>query len=321
MRNDVLPGLADIRAAAHRVGGAARLTPVLRSPALDRAAGARLAFKCEALQRTGSFKVRGACNAVLSLDHETAARGVATHSSGNHGAALAFAARERGIPCTVVMPEDSLRSKVDNVRRHGAEVVFCQPGQRHREETLAGIVVRSGAEVIPPYDDGRIIAGQGTCALELLAQVPGLDDIVVPVGGAGLISGTAICAKSLYPGIRVWGAEPAGVDDAARSLAGGRRVTDLRGETLCDGLRAVISELTFRGLQRHVDGIVAVDDADTVSAMRRLWSELKVLVEPSSAVALAALLNERERFTGRRVGVILTGGNVDIDRLPWTGKE
>lgn len=317
MDKRALPSLEDIRAAAHRIDRVARLTPVLRSEAIDERTGTAVLFKCEPLQRTGAFKVRGASNAVLSLDERQAKRGVATHSSGNHGAALAFAARERGIPCTVVMPEDSVQFKIDNVRRYGAEVVFCKPDQDNRERTLDEVVEETGAEMIPPYDDGRIIAGQGTCGLEFIAQAPALDDIVVPVGGGGLITGTAIAARALRPSIRVWGAEPAGTDDAARSLREGRRVTEQSGKTICDGLRAIISELTFQGIRDHVEAIITLDDDDTVEAMRLVWRELKLLIEPSSAVAVAALLKDKERFAGRRVGVILSGGNVDIDRLPW----
>lgn len=312
-----LPSPADIREAAGRIAGVARCTPVWTSPALDEAAGARLFFKCEPMQLTGAFKVRGALNAVLSLSDAQATRGVATHSSGNHGAALAFAARERGICCTVVMPENSVKSKVDNVRRYGAEIVFCEPNQASREETVARVVEESGAEVIPPYDDGRIIAGQGTCVLEMLDQEPELDMLVAPVGGGGLITGSAIAARSVRPDIDVRGAEPAGSDDAARSLSAGRRITDIRPDTICDGLRAIISELTFRGIRDNVDGIITVGDDATIDAMRLAWRELKLTIEPSSAVALAAILAQAGLFRGRGVGVILSGGNVDLDRLPW----
>jgi len=312
-----LPAPADIREAAERIAGVARRTPVWSSPALDEAAGAELHFKCEPMQLTGAFKVRGALNAVLSMSDAQAKKGVATHSSGNHGAALAFAARERGIPCTVVMPDNSVKSKVANVRRYGAEVVFCEPSQASREDTVADVVERTGAEVIPPYDDARIIAGQGTCALELLEQVPELDVLVVPVGGGGLITGTAIAARSLAPGIGIRGAEPAGSDDAARSLSAGRRITDITPDTVCDGLRAIISELTFRGIRDNVDGIITVEDDATIDAMRLAWLELKLTIEPSSAVVLAAVLAEPDAFRDRSVGVILSGGNVDLDHLPW----
>lgn len=312
-----LPSLSDIRMASRRIGPFITRTPLLRSDALDEACGAHVLFKCEQLQPMGAFKLRGASNAVWSLDDEGARRGVATHSSGNHGAALACAAQVRGIPCTVVMPENAVEAKVNNVRRYGAEVVFCQPNQADREAVLSAIVADTGAHLIPPYDDERIIAGQGTCALEFLGQAPTLEVLITPVGGGGLISGCAIASKSLRPDMEVWGAEPAGSADAARSLKAGTLITDIEPDTICDGLRAIISPRTFRGLREHVEGLITVDDKDTIAAMRLIWRELKQVVEPSSAIALAALLNKRERFAGMTVGIVLTGGNVDLDQIPW----
>lgn len=304
-----MPDAGAIRAAATRIAPFIARTPVRRSQALDARAGARLVFKCEHRQATGAFKLRGAVNAVWSLTDEQARRGVATHSSGNHGAALAHAARTRGMACTVVMPEDAVPAKVANVRRHGATVAFCEPSQKGRERRLAALVADTGATVIPPYDDERVIAGQGTCALALFDQAPELDALVVPVGGGGLISGCGIVAAAREPPVAVWGAEPDGAADARLSLAAGRRVTDITPETVCDGLRAIISERTFRGLRETARGVMAVDDADTLAAVGLIRRELGQTVEPSSAIALAAILGHRERFAGRRVGVILPGGN------------
>ena len=313
----VLPTLAQIQDAAARIAPHARVTPVLRSDALDALAGAQLYFKCENLQRGGAFKFRGACNAVWALDETAAARGVVTHSSGNHGNALALAAATRGIRAHVVVPEGAVRAKLAAIERAGAVLHRCAPTQAAREATTAQLVQETGAVLVHPYADTQVMAGQGTIALELLAQAPELEALVTPVGGGGLASGVATAAHALRPELRLHAAEPAGADDAARSLARGERVTDVVPDTLCDGLRALVGEANLEALRAHRVDIITVTDEETIAAMRLLWQELKLVVEVSSATAFAAILKARERFAGRRVGVVLTGGNVDLDALPW----
>ncbi len=314
---DDLPTLADIRAAAARIRGHAHRTPVLTCASLDRRAGAELLFKCENLQKVGAFKFRGATNAVFSLDDDEAARGVLTHSSGNHAAALALAARLRGIPAYVVMPTDAPRVKREAVLGYGARIVPCEPTLEARESTAAAVRESTGAVFVHPYDDPLVIAGQGTAALELIEDAGPFDAIVAPVGGGGLLSGTAIAVTSLSPGTRVFGAEPALADDAARSLREGRPLPPLPPRTIADGLRTALSERTFRAISTHVEDIVTVTEDEIVRAMRDVWERAKILIEPSSAVPVAALLERRLDLAGKRVGVILSGGNVDLDRLPW----
>ncbi|MBL6751527.1 MAG: pyridoxal-phosphate dependent enzyme [Nevskia sp.] len=312
-----LPSLADVHAAAGRIAGRVLATPVLRSEELDEAAGCRLHFKCENLQIGGAFKLRGAMNAVWSLDAQQAAHGVATHSSGNHGAALARAARSRGIACHVVVPAGAVAAKLRNIQAQGAILHRCAATLEAREAMVRQVLQDTGAVAVPPYDDARVIAGQGTAALELFAQQPGLDAVLVPVGGGGLIAGTALVAKGRPRPICVIGAEPQGADDTRRSLERGERVTAMVPETIADGLRAVVGVRNFALIRRLVDAVWTADDGATVAAMRRCWECLRVLVEPSSAVPLAALLARRGALAGRNVGVILSGGNVDLDRLPW----
>jgi threonine dehydratase len=307
-----LPDLDDVRAAAARIRGRVHRTPVLRSRSVDAHAEAEVHLKAEHLQRIGAFKARGAANAVACLSEERVAAGVAAHSSGNHAAALALAARERGVPCWIVMPANAPRAKVAATRDLGAEVVVCEPTLEARERTLAEVVERTGATEVHPYDDPRVIAGAGTAALELLEDTPGLDAVVVPVGGGGLLSGTAVTVSSLAPGTEVWAAEPAGADDAARSVAEGRLVPQTAPDTIADGLLTSLAPRTFRALSELAAGVVTVSEDDIVDAMRLLWERTKQVVEPSGAVALAALGGGR--FAGRRVGVVLTGGNVDLDR-------
>ncbi|MBS0193810.1 MAG: pyridoxal-phosphate dependent enzyme [Proteobacteria bacterium] len=311
------PTLADVFDAAARIAPFAQVTPVLRSASLDALAGCELHFKCENFQRVGAFKFRGACNAVYALPDDSAARGVATHSSGNHGAALALAAKLRGIPAHVVVPANANRVKREAIARHGARIIDCAPTLAARETAVAQVLAETGAQLVHPYADPRVIAGQGTVALELLRQVDGLDALIAPVGGGGLLSGCAIAVRGLSSGTRLWGAEPAGAADAQASLASGRLIEEVVPDTLCDGLRAHLAPITFDFLRGHLEGIALASDEETVAAMRLLWERLKILVEPSSAVALAALLHERGRFAGQRVGVVLTGGNVDLDGLPW----
>lgn len=310
------PFFADVLAAAARIAPHAHVTPVLRSRSLDALAGCELHFKCESLQRIGAFKFRGAANAVFGLDDATAARGVVTQSSGNHGAAIALACRLRGIPAHVVAPDNTPRIKLAAIRDFGANLVSCAPTIAARDAICAQVLAETGGELVHPYNDARVIAGQGTATLELLHEVRRLDAVIAPVSGGGLLSGTAIAAHGIDPAIEVWGAEPAQAADAHASLERGERVTDMTPDTVCDGLRAQLGTLTFPILREHCAGIGLASEAEIVRAMRLIWERLKLVVEPSAAVPLAVVLRERERFAGRRVGVILSGGNVDLDALP-----
>ena len=308
----------DVLAAAARIAPHAHPTPVLRSSAIDALAGCRVSFKAEHLQRTGAFKFRGACNAVWALTDEQARRGVATHSSGNHGAALALAAASRRIACHVVVPHGAVASKLAAIAAYGAVLHRCEPGIAAREAACAGIVQATGAQLVHPYADAAVIAGQGTAALELLASAGGpLDVVVVPVGGGGLAAGTALALAGAAPGCRLVLAEPSGAAETRDSLARGERVTDFVPDTLCDGLRGTLGQPGFEILRAHGAEVLVVDDADTVAAMRLVWQRMKQVIEPSSAIALAAVLGHPARFAGLRVGVVLSGGNVDLDALPW----
>lgn len=309
--------LVDIRAAAERIAPHAHRTPIATCATLDRLAGRTLFFKCEHLQKVGAFKFRGACNAVLQLDAAQAARGVVTHSSGNHAQALALAARLRGVPAHIVMPGTAAAVKRRAVEGYGARVVTCAPTLEAREETAAAVLAETGGAFVHPYDDARVIAGQGTAALELLAQVEGLDAIVAPIGGGGMVSGTAIAVRALAPHTRVIAAEPAGADDAARSKAAGQLLPQTAPQTVADGLRTSLGQLTWPVVRDLVDQVITVGDDEILAAMRLLWERAKLLVEPSAAVALAAVLSEAFPASPRRVGIILTGGNVDLDALPW----
>lgn len=317
MTSPALPGLDQVREAAGRIAGHVHRTPVLTSRSLDAIAGCRLYFKCEHLQRTGAFKFRGASNAVLSLSDGQARNGVVTQSSGNHGAAVALACRERGIPATVVMPEDSARIKQAAVTAFGGRIVHCPPGQAARDAATARVLAQTGGHLVHPFNDARVIAGQGTATLELLAQVPDLDSVITPVSGGGLLSGACLAGHGVNPGLKLYGAEPAGAADAHDSLRAGRLLSGRRADTLCDGLRADLGSLGFAILGRHLEQILLVEDADTIAAMRLVWERLKQVVEPSSAIVLAAILARRELFSGQRVGLVLSGGNVDLDTLPW----
>jgi threonine dehydratase len=309
--------LATIRAAHARIAPQIHRTPVVTSRSLDEAAGATLFFKCENLQKVAAFKARGACNAVLSLSDIESAHGVVTHSSGNHGAALAWAASRRGIPAWIVMPGNAPAVKQNAVRGFGGTVRFCDPTIAAREAECAAVHAETGAALVHPYNDWRVIAGQGTAALELLAEIPQLDAVIVPVGGGGLLSGTAIAAKALKPAIQVYGAEPAGADDAAQSLRLGRIVPQMDPRTIADGLRSSLGDKTFAVISSWVDDIGTASEESIVRAMRLTWERLKLVIEPSAALPLAVLLERHLPVAGLRVGVILTGGNVDLDRLPW----
>jgi threonine dehydratase len=312
-----LPNLDAIRAAHARIAPHVHRTPVFTCASLDAATGARLFFKCENFQRIGAFKARGACNAVFSLADDDARRGVVTHSSGNHGAALAYAAQRRGIPAWVVMPENAPRVKQDNVRRFGATIRFCAPTIPARAAACAEVQRATGAVLVHPFDDERVIAGQGTAALELLLQAAGLDAVVAPCGGGGLLSGTAIAVTSMAPGTRVYGAEPRNAGDAAASLHSGTIEPLPPTSTIADGLRTSLSPRTFAALRAHVAEIATCSEDAIVEAMRMTWERMKIVIEPSAAVPLACLLERTLDVAGARVGIILSGGNVDLDRLPW----
>ena len=301
---------ADVLAAAARLAGRVHVTPVLRSRTLDEMTGAHLHFKCENLQRAGAFKIRGATNAVQALADAAAARGVVTHSSGNHGAALALAARERGIAAHVVVPEGAVPTKLAAIRAYGATLHSCAPTMAAREAMAARVQAETGATLVHPFADPLVIAGQGTAALELLAQAGTLDAVITPVGGGGLVGGTALAVTGRGEGARVFGAEPTGADEAWRSLQAGRRVTDGPRDTICDGLRGTIADINFALLRDHGVEILRVDDDATRAAQALIAERLKLVVEPSSAIVLAALLGARGRFAGLRVGLVLSGGNV-----------
>ena len=314
---EIAVDLAAVRAAHARIRPHVHRTPMLTSQSLDAAAESKLFFKCENLQKVGAFKARGACNAVFSLDDAEARRGVITHSSGNHGAAVAWAAGRRGIPAWVVMPENSAEIKKAAVKGLGATVRFCAPTLEARDTICAAVQAETGAVLVHPYDDWRVIAGQGTAALELLEEVPDLDAIITPVGGGGLLSGTAIASRGIKPSIHVYGAEPAGADDAWRSLQSGRIVPQTDPRTIADGLRSSLGVKTFAVLSTLVDAIGTTSEEAIVRAMRLTWDKLKLVIEPSSAVPLAALLERKLPVAGLRVGIVISGGNVDLDRLPW----
>jgi threonine dehydratase len=315
---EAAPRIEDVRAAAARIAPHAHRTPLMSGRSIDAEVGATLLFKCENLQRTGAFKFRGACNAVMSLEAGRLSAGVATHSSGNHAAALSLAARLRGVPATVVMPRDASRAKMAAVRAYGGTIVECAPTQAEREATLAQLIARSGAEAVPPFDDARVIAGQGTVALELLQDAGPLDAVVAPVGGGGLLAGIVIATTASAPGVAVYGAEPEQADDTWRSFAAGERQPLSRTpDTLADGLRTSVGEMTFPVIRAGAAGILTASEETIVRAMRLLWERMKLVVEPSGAVPLAALLDNPHVLAGRRVGVVISGGNVDLDRLPW----
>ena len=308
---------ADIQAAAARIAGKVHRTPVLTCATIDRMAGAQLFFKCENLQKVGAFKMRGATNAVFSLAAEEAARGVATHSSGNHAQALALAARLRGVPAYVVMPSTAPAVKRAAVADYGAEIITCEPTLAARESTLKEVVARTGAAFVHPYDNDDIIAGQGTAALELLTDYPDLDVVMAPVGGGGLLSGTALATRALAPRADIIAAEPEGADDAFRSLAAGQIIPSEKPNTVADGLLTSLGARNFPIIQEHVSAIWLVDDPAIVAAMRLVWERMKIIIEPSSAVCLAAVLARPDLVAGKRIGMIISGGNVDLGRLPW----
>lgn len=312
-----IPTFDDVLAAHRRIEPHIHRTPVLTSRMLNELAGAELFFKCENLQRAGAFKARGASNAVFSLSDAQVARGVATHSSGNHGTCLSFAAGRRGIPCTVVMPRTAPQAKKDAVRGYGGRVVECEPSTSSREAVFAEVVKESGAEFVHPYNDHRVIAGQATCSRELIEQVEGLTAVVAPIGGGGMVSGTCLTLSNLAPGIAIYAAEPEQADDAYRSFKAGHIIADDAPETVADGLKVPLKELTWHFVQNHVTDILTASEQEIIDAMKLIWKRLKIVMEPSSAVPLATILKNKPLFAGQRVGIIITGGNVDLDKLPW----
>lgn len=312
-----IPTFDDVLAAHRRIEPHIHRTPVLTSRMLNELAGAELFFKCENLQRAGAFKARGATNAVFGLSAEQAARGVATHSSGNHGTCLSFAAGRRGIPCTVVMPRTAPQAKKDAVRGYGGRVVECEPSTSSREAVFAEVVNESGAEFVHPYNDHRVIAGQATCSRELIEQVEGLDAVIAPIGGGGMVSGTCLTLSNLAPRIAIYAAEPEQADDACRSFKAGHIIADDAPDTVADGLKVPLKELTWHFVRHHVSDILTASEQEIVEAMKLIWKRLKLVMEPSSAVPLATILKNQPLFAGKRVGIIVTGGNVDLDKLPW----
>jgi threonine dehydratase len=311
------PTLDDIHAAAQRIKPYIHRTPVLTNESLNEKVAAKVFLKCENFQKVGAFKFRGACNAVFSLRDEEAARGVSTHSSGNHAQALALAARLRGIPAYIVMPNNAPAVKKAAVAGYGGIITFCEPTLAAREATLAQIVQETGSEVVHPYNDERVIAGQGTAVLELLEDVPELDVIIAPVGGGGLLSGTAIAAKEIKKGIRVIAGEPEMANDAYRSLQAGEIFPSVNPKTIADGLLTSLGNKTFPIIQERVEQIVTVSEWGIVDSMKFIWERVKIIIEPSSAVAVGVLWERKIDLTGLNVGVILSGGNVDLKKLPW----
>lgn len=311
------PNLNQIKEAHQRINPYIHRTPVMTSQALNQLCQAELFFKCENLQKVGAFKMRGASNAVFSLTAEEARCGVATHSSGNHAAALALAARYRGIKAYIVMPQSAPQIKKNAVAGYGAEIIFCQPTLQSREETLEKVVEQTGAIIIHPYNDYRIIAGQATAALELIEDTTDLNIIMTPVGGGGLLSGTSLSVSYLAPQAIVIAGEPKGADDAYRSLQAGKILPSVNPKTIADGLLTSLGEKTFPIIQKRVKEIITVSEENIIKAMRYIWERMKIIVEPSSAVPLAAIFEKQDIFQGKRIGIILSGGNVELSNLPW----
>ena len=315
-----IPTYDDVLAAHDRIRPYIHETPILTSTFLNNLTGADLFFKCENLQKAAAFKVRGACNAVFGLSEEKAKIGVATHSSGNHALSLSYAAGQRGIPVTVVMPKTAPQAKKDAVNGYGGVIVECEPSTSSREAVFAEVVSISGADFVHPYNDPRVIAGQATCSKELINQVDNLDMVVAPIGGGGMISGTCLTLSNIAPDIKIYAAEPVNADDAARSFKAGHIIADDAPDTIADGLKVPLKDLTWHFVKNHVTDILTATEEEIVAAMKLIWLRMKIVVEPSSAVTLAIILKNPEVFKGKRIGVILTGGNVDLDKLPWMKK-
>jgi len=312
-----IPDLSDVKTAHERISPHIHYTPIVTSQFLDAKTGAKLFFKCENFQKAGAFKVRGASNAVFGLDDATAAKGVATHSSGNHALSLSYAAGRRGIPCTVVMPKTAPQAKKDAVIGYGGTIVECEPATTSREAVFAEVVAKTGGDFVHPYNDPRVIAGQATCSLELIDQVKDLDCVVAPIGGGGMISGTCLTLSHLAPSIEIYAAEPKQADDAYRSFKAGHIIVDDAPVTVADGLKVPLKDLTWHFVSNHVTDILTASEQEIIDAMKLTWQRMKMVIEPSCAVPLAVILKNPDLFRGKKVGVIITGGNVDLDKLPW----
>jgi len=307
----------NIESAHHRISNFIHNTPILTCENINTETKTSIFFKCDNFQKTGSFKIRGATNTILQLSKKQLTNGVITTSSGNHGAAVSSAASKLGASIKVIMPDNSPKFKVDNVQRYGGEIIFCEPNIKARENTLKKMVQETAATIVHPYNDEKIIAGQGTAAKELLESIPDLDVIIAPVSGGGLLAGTLLAAKNINPNIKVYGAEPKNADDAYRSIKNKKIVFNKTTDTIADGLRAQVGTITFPIIQKYVDGIILVSEEMIIQSMRMIWQRLKIIIEPSSSIVLAALLIKNEQFYNKRIGLILTGGNVDLDTLPW----
>ncbi len=313
----IIPEFIDVEAAHERIRPHIHQTPVLTSQFLDELTGAKLFFKCENFQKAGAFKVRGASNAVFGLDAQAAALGVATHSSGNHALSLSYAAQRRGIACTVVMPHSAPQAKKDAVRGYGGVVMECAPSTSSREAVFAEIIAASGADFVHPYNDPRVIAGQATCSLELIRQIDNLDAVIAPIGGGGMVSGTCLTLGHLAPEIEIFAAEPDQADDAYRSFKAGHIIADDAPVTVADGLKVPLKDLTWHFVSNFVTDILTASEQEIIDAMKLTWQRMKIVIEPSCAVPLATILRNPDRFRGKNVGVIITGGNVDLNNLPW----
>ncbi len=318
MNEMYIPTYQDMLDAHERIKPHIRRTEVLTSAYLDELSGAQLFFKCENFQVPGAFKVRGATNAVFGLDDAQAAKGVATHSSGNHASCLSYAAMRRGIPCNVVMPRTAPQAKKDTVRRYGGQITECEPSTTSREATFAEVQAKTGGDFVHPYNDPRVIAGQGTCAREFMEQTDGLDMVVAPIGGGGMISGTCLTLSNLAPETQIIAAEPEQADDAYRSFKAGQIIADDAPKTIADGLLVPLKELTWHFVSNHVTEIYTATEAEIIDAMKLTWKHLRIVMEPSCAVPLAIVLKNPDAFKNKRVGIVVTGGNVDLDKLPWT---
>ena len=312
-----IPTFDDVVAAHERIRPYIHDTPVLTSTTFDEMSGASLFFKCENFQKAGAFKVRGACNAVFGLSGAQAARGVATHSSGNHALSLSYAAGRRGIPCHVVMPKTAPEAKKAAVRGYGGQITECEASTSSREAVFAEVQAATGADFVHPYNDPRVIAGQGTCSRELMEQVQGLDAVIAPIGGGGMVSGTCLTLSEIAPHVEIYAAEPEQADDAMRSFRAGHIIVDDAPQTVADGLKVPLKERTWHFVSTYVTDILTASEQEIVDAMKLTWARMKIVMEPSCAVPLAVILKNPDVFRGKRVGVIVTGGNVDLDRLPW----
>ena len=312
-----IPTFDDVITARERINPFIHQTPVLTSTFMNDLTGAELFFKCENFQKAGAFKVRGASNAVFGLSDEMAAKGVATHSSGNHALSLSYAAGRRGIPCNVVMPRTAPQAKKDAVIGYGGIITECEPSTSSREAVFAEVQAATGADFVHPYNDPRVIAGQATCSLELLEQTGGLDALVAPIGGGGMISGTCLALSNVAPDTKIYAAEPKNADDAYRSFKAGHIIADDAPDTVADGLKVPLKDLTWHFVSNHVTDILIATEEEIIDAMKLIWKRMKIVMEPSSAVPLATIIKNKDLFAGKRVGVIITGGNVDLDKLPW----